>query len=187
MKKILLLSFPISVILASCKNDTMIKDIQAPIAEKITTKLEKHGDVREDNYFWMRLSDKQKNAENKDEQTEKVYDYLNAENKYYEEKTATTKDFQEYLFEEMKGRIKEDDESVPYKKDGYFYINRFETGQQYPIYTRKKESLEAPEEILFNVNEEAKGFDYFQLGGLNISFGQMITKHCSILKKILLL
>ncbi len=147
----------------------MNKDIQAPVAEKVITKLEKHGDVREDNYFWMRLSDEQKNAENKDEQTQKVYDYLNAENKYYEEKTALTKDFQEHLFEEMKGRIKEDDESVPYKKDGYFYITRYETGQQYPIHTRKKESLEAKEEILFNVNEEAKGFDYFQLGGLNIS------------------
>ena len=147
----------------------MRKDIQVPVAEKILTKLEKHGDVREDNYFWMRLSDAQKEAKTKDEQTQKVYDYLNAENKYYEEMTSETKTFQESLFEEMKGRIKEDDESVPYKKDGYFYITRYETGQQYPIYTRKKETLEATEEILFNVNDEAKGHDYFQLGGLNIS------------------
>ena len=84
MKRILGLSLFISVILASCKNKIMKKDIKAPIADKIVTKLEKHGDVREDNYFWMRLSDAQKNAENKDEQTQKVYDYLNAENKYYE-------------------------------------------------------------------------------------------------------
>jgi oligopeptidase B len=69
----------------------------------------------------------------------------------------------------MKGRIKEDDASVPYKDNGYFYITRHETGKQYPIFSRKKESLEAKEEILFDVNEMAKGFDYYQLGGLNIS------------------
>ena len=140
-----------------------------PVAKKVAQKLEKHGDVRVDDYFWMRLTDEQKNAEEKDEQTQDVYDYLNAENAYYKEMTSDTKDFQEFLFEEMKGRIKEDDESVPYKKDGYYYITRFETGQQYPVYTRKKETLEAVEEILFDVNKEAEGFDYFQLGGLNVS------------------
>ncbi|WP_394421342.1 S9 family peptidase [Tenacibaculum mesophilum] len=147
----------------------MNKDIKAPVAEKQPTKLEKHGDIRTDDYFWMRLTDAQKNAEVKDEQTQKVYDYLNAENAYYEEMTKETKEFQEELFQEMKGRIKEDDESVPYKKDGYFYITRYEKGQQYPIYSRKKETLEAEEEIMFNVNNEAKGYDYFQLGGLNVS------------------
>ncbi|WP_440121316.1 S9 family peptidase [Tenacibaculum sp. Ill] len=147
----------------------MNKDIKAPVAEKQPTKLEKHGDVRTDDYFWMRLTDEQKNAKVKDEQTQKVYDYLNAENAYYEEITKETKEFQEELFQEMKGRIKEDDESVPYKKDGYFYITRYEKGQQYPIYSRKKETLEAEEEIMFNVNKEAKGYDYFQLGGLNVS------------------
>jgi len=140
-----------------------------PVAKKVAQKLEKHGDVRVDDYFWLRLTDEQKNAEEKDEQTQDVYDYLNAENAYYKEMTSDTKDFQEFLFEEMKGRIKEDDESVPYKKDGYYYITRFETGQQYPVYTRKKETLEAAEEILFDVNKEAEGFDYFQLGGLNVS------------------
>ncbi len=170
MIKILVFCLAINLILASCKDEKMKQVvIQAPIADKQVTKLEKHGDVREDNYFWMRLSDAQKKAEEKDNQTQKVYDYLNAENKFYEEETSETKDFQEYLFEEMKGRIKEDDSSVPYKKDGYYYITRYETGQQYPIYTRKKETLEAEEEVLFNVNDEAKGYDYFQLGGLNVS------------------
>ena len=144
-------------------------DAKFPIADKQPTELEKHGDVRIDNYFWMRLSDEQKNAEEKDEQTKKVVSYLEAENKYYEEVTGYNKDFQEKLFQEMKGRIKEDDASVPYKDNGYYYITRFETGKQYPIYSRKKENLEAKEELLFNVNDEAKGFDYFQLGGLNIS------------------
>lgn len=117
----------------------------------------------------MRLSDEQKNAKIKDEQTTKVLDFLNAENDYYNQITAHTNDFQSSLFEEMKSRIKEDDESVPYKKNGYFYITKYEKGQQYPIYTRKKESLDAEEALLFNVNELAEGHDYFQLGGLNVS------------------
>lgn len=158
-----------SLIFGSCKKQEMDKDIKAPVAEKQPTTLEKHGDVRIDDYFWMRLTDAQKNAKVKDKQTQKVYDYLNAENAYYDEMTKETKEFQEELFQEMKGRIKEDDESVPYKKDGYFYITRYEKGKQYPIYSRKKESLEAEEEIMFNVNNEAKGYDYFQLGGLNVS------------------
>jgi oligopeptidase B len=149
----------------------MMKSTNAtpPIAEKIPTTLEKHNDVRIDNYFWMRLSDDQKLAPVKDSQTQKVIDYLEAENEYYDKVTGYTKDFQEALFQEMKGRIKEDDESVPYKSNGYFYSTRFEIGNQYPIYSRKKETLEAKEEILFNVNELAKGFDYFKLGGLSIS------------------
>ncbi|WP_299108679.1 S9 family peptidase [uncultured Tenacibaculum sp.] len=171
MKKILLSASVFSLIFASACKDKKMKDtmIKAPVAEKQPTKLEKHGDVRTDNYFWMRLSDEQKNAEQKDEQTQKVYDYLNAENAYYDEITGKTKDFQESLFQEMKGRIKEDDESVPYKRNGYFYITRYEKGQQYPIYSRKKENLEAKEEIIFNVNDNAKGHDYFQLGGLNVT------------------
>ncbi len=144
-------------------------DVKAPFAEKNPTELEKHGDVRIDNYFWMRLSDEQKLSEIKDEQTQKVVDYLEAENDYYDAITADTKTFQEDLFQEMKGRIKEDDSSVPYKSNGYFYITRYEIGKQYPIYSRKKENLLASEEILFDVNEMAKDFDYYQLGGLNIS------------------
>ncbi|WP_410529725.1 S9 family peptidase [Tenacibaculum sp. E3R01] len=164
-----------NLIFAFCKNDIMKKDIKAPVAEKQLTKLEKHGDIREDNYFWMRLTDEQKNAEVKDNQTQKVYDYLNAENDFYDKMTVETNDFQEQLFQEMKGRIKEDDESVPYKSNGYFYITRYEKGQQYPIFSRKKESLEAKEEIMFNVNDEAKGHEYFQLGGLSISPNNKLT------------
>ncbi|MHB0755320.1 S9 family peptidase [Polaribacter sp. M15] len=144
-------------------------DAKPPIADKIITKLEKHNDVRIDNYFWMRLSDDQKLAPIKDEQTQKVVDYLESENEYYNKVTGFTLEFQEELFNEMKGRIKEDDASVPYKSNGYYYITRFEIGNQYPIYSRKKETLETEEEIIFDVNKLAKGFDYFKLGGLNIS------------------
>ncbi|MCG9971756.1 S9 family peptidase [Christiangramia crocea] len=134
------------------------KDIQAPRAKKIAKQLEKHGDVRIDNYFWM----------NQREDPE-VTAYLEAENSYNEQMTAHTRDFQDKLFEEMKARIKEDDESVPYKLNGYWYITRFEKGFDYPVYSRKKGTLEAAEEIMFNVNEMAEGYDYYSLGGLNVS------------------
>ncbi|MEN8964671.1 MAG: S9 family peptidase [Polaribacter sp.] len=144
-------------------------DSKAPVAKKQPTKLEMHGDVRIDNYFWMRLSDAQKLAEVKDEQTKEVIDYLDAENAYYDDVTAYSKNFEEKLFEEMKGRIKEDDASVPYKNNGYYYITRYEKGMQYPIYSRKRETLDTEEQILFNVNDMAKEYDYYQLGGLNVS------------------
>ena len=171
MRKIVIPFIVLSLTFAiACKNETMKStDANIPVAEKQPTKLEKHGDVRIDNYFWMRLSDEQKNADKKDAQTQKVVNYLEEENAYYKEVTKYTKPFQEELFEEMKGRIKEDDSSVPYKDNGYFYITRFETGKQYPIYSRKKGNLQANEEILFNVNEMAKEYDYYQLGGLNVS------------------
>lgn len=132
--------------------------INPPLAKKVSKTLEKHGDIRVDDYFWLN------DRENAD-----VIDYLNKENEYYEQMTAHTKEFQKNLFEEMKGRIKEDDSSVPYFFNGYWYITRFETGKDYPIYARKKGTLEAKEEILFNCNEMAVGHSYFQLGGLSIS------------------
>lgn len=142
---------------------------KAPIAIKIPEVLEIHNDTRIDDYFWMRLSDEQKEAETPDEQTQRVLDYLNAENAYIDAVMGHTKDFQKSLFEEMKGRIKEQDESVPYKYNGYWYITKYEEGKDYPIYTRKKETLEAPEEIMFDCNEMATGHSYFKLSGINIS------------------
>ena len=144
-------------------------DAKYPIAEKKPKKLVKHGDVRVDNYFWMRLSDEQKLAPVKDAHTQKVINYLEAENDYHDKITAYTKNFEEELFLEMKGRIKEDDATVPYKDNGYFYITRYEKGKQYPIYSRKKEHLEAEEQIMFDVNQMSKGYEYYKLGGLNIS------------------
>lgn len=129
-----------------------------PVAKKKPHTIEKHGNVRTDNYYWL---NERENLE--------VIDYLNQENKYYQEATAHTKDFQTQLFEEMKSRIKEDDESVPYLYNGYYYITRYETGKDYPIYSRKKGSLDAKEEIMFDCNEMAKGHSYFQLAGLSVS------------------
>ena len=172
MKQILKLSVLISIIFASgCKSDKHMStdDLKAPSAEKQAKSLTIHNSTRIDNYFWMRLTDEQKTAKNKDVQTQKVEAYLNSENEYFDKVTASTNNFQKELFEEMKGRIKEDDTSVPYFRNNYFYITRFEKGSQYPIYSRKKESLEVDEEILFDVNKEAQEYEYFQLGALNVS------------------
>jgi len=158
------------IFVLSCNKNNMSNiPAKAPIAKKIPTTFEIHDDHRVDNYHWMRLSDSQKNSKDPDAQTKDVLEYLNAENDFLEAALKHTEDFQKDLFEEMKGRIKEDDASVPYKKNGYFYITRFEKGKQYPIYTRKKGSLEAAEELLFDVNEMAEGYDYYTLGGLSIS------------------
>jgi len=133
-------------------------EIKPPIAKKILKLLEAHSDVRTDNYFWMN-----------NREDENVINHLNAENEYCEAMMAHTKDFQNHLFEEMKARIKEDDESVPYKYNGYWYITKFEKGKDYPIYTRKKEHLEAEEELLFDCNLMAEGNSYFKLTGISIS------------------
>ncbi|SFZ91714.1 oligopeptidase B [Flaviramulus basaltis] len=136
----------------------MKKELQIPVAKKISKELKIHNDIRIDNYYWLN-----------DRENPEVIDYLNAENEYTDEVMKHTEAFQKNLFEEMKGRIKEDDTTVPYKLNGYWYITRYETGKDYPIYLRKKESLEAEEEILFDCNEMAKEHSYFNLGGISIS------------------
>lgn len=136
----------------------MSKILLPPIAKIIPKKLKKHNDIRIDNYYWLN------NRENPE-----VIDYLNKENGYYNKMTFHTKEFQKQLFEEMKSRIKEDDESVPYLYNGYYYITRFEKDQDYPIYSRKKSNLEATEEILFDCNLLAKDKPFFQLGGFSVS------------------
>ncbi|MDR2224190.1 MAG: S9 family peptidase [Flavobacteriaceae bacterium] len=136
----------------------MSKHIQAPVATVKPHELTAHNHTRIDNYFWLN-----------DREDQEVIDYLNAENAYYEAGTAHTKAFQTDLFEEMKSRIKEDDSSVPYFYNGYYYITRFEKGKDYPIFSRKKESLEAEEEIMFDCNVMAEGQSYFHLRGINVS------------------
>ena len=131
---------------------------QGPKAKKISKELKIHNDTRIDNYYWLN-----------DKENPEVTDYLNAENAYTKDVMQHTEGFQKDLFEEMKGRIKEDDESVPYKLNGYWYITRFEKGNDYPIYARKIDNLEAEEEILFDCNMMAKDFSYFNLGSIAIS------------------
>ncbi|MGB2297947.1 MAG: S9 family peptidase [Flavobacteriaceae bacterium] len=129
-----------------------------PIADKIDHQHKRHNDIRMDPYFWLRERD---NPE--------VIDYLERENDYYDKMTAHTQPLKEELYEEMKARIKEDDASVPYFYNGYWYITRYEKGMDYPIYTRTKDTLTAAEEILFDCNKMAEGTAYFQLVGINVS------------------
>jgi len=146
-----------------------------PIAKKIPHKIITHNDTRVDNYFWMRLSDEQKNAEKPDTQTQCVLNYLNAENAYTKQSLRKTEDFQKNLFDEIVGRIKQDDESVPYCDNGYFYITRFEKGKEHPIYSRKKGNLEAKDEIMLDENQLAKPFDYYKIAGKNVSPNNQIV------------
>ncbi len=133
-------------------------DLAPPMAKRIDTVLTEHGNSRNDPYFWL---NQRENPE--------VIAYLNAENAYLDTMLSHTKGLQEKLFQEIKGRIKESDMSVPYFENGYWYYSRYETGQDYPIYCRKKESQDAAEEIMFNVNEFAKGHEYFSLSGIRVS------------------
>jgi oligopeptidase B len=145
------------------------EDTPPPTAEKVAKELTANGNMRIDNYYWMKLTDEQKNAEVKDEQTQKVLTYLTAENDYLAAKMKHTEALQEKIYNEIIGRIKQTDESVPYKDNGYWYYTRYTEGQEYPIYCRKKGSLTGAEEILLNVNDLAKGHSYYSITGLSIS------------------
>jgi oligopeptidase B len=129
-----------------------------PVAEKHPQVLVVHGDERIDDYFWMR-----------DSNDPNVIAYLEAENAYTDAMMQHTQGLQTTLYSEMLARIKETDLSVPYRKDDYYYYSRTEEGKDYPIYCRKKGSLDASEEILLDQNELAKGYDYFSLGTFQVS------------------
>ena len=118
-----------------------------------------HGDTRVDNYYWMRLTDEQKKANQYDEQTQDVINYIADENKYTKSSLSHTNKLQETLYDEIVSRIKKDDESVPYYKNGYYYYSRYEKNKEYRIHCRKKESLESEEEIILDENKLAKGYD----------------------------
>ncbi|KAF0240787.1 MAG: oligopeptidase, partial [Chitinophagaceae bacterium] len=163
--------------LIACNNDKNMKQalyqwpaVKAPIAElKPHTRI-LHGDTVIDNYYWMIDFFK------KGPDSTKVVDYLKAENAYTDTMLSGTKQLQEKLFTEMKARIKEKDESVPVFKNGYYYYTRTVEGNQYYKYCRKKESLSAPEEILLDVDEMAKGKAYYSLSGFAMSEnGKMIA------------
>ena len=129
--------------------------------QKVPTKLEKHGHVRVDNYYWLR---ERNNPE--------VITYLNEENEYAAKEMAHTREFEKKLFEEIKKRIKPTDMSVPYRRDDYYYYTRYEPGKEYPIYARRREALDQPEEIMLDANVLAAGHEFFSIGGSAVSSGQ---------------
>ncbi|HEX2139412.1 MAG TPA: S9 family peptidase [Woeseiaceae bacterium] len=126
--------------------------------DKKPHKLEIHGDVRVDNYYWL-----------KDRDNPKVIEYLEAENAYTESVMAPLAGLQNTLRKELRSRIKQEDVSVPYRDGDYWYYYRYEQGREYPIYCRKKGSLDAPEEVLLDVNVGAEGHDYYAVRGFGVS------------------
>ena len=132
--------------------------LNQPVARIIPKELNTHDDVRIDNYYWL---NERENPE--------VIAYLNAENTFLDEQTAHTKPLQAELFKEIVARFAQTDMSVPFKYHGYYYVTRYEEGQEYPIYSRKAGNLEANEDIMLNVPEMAKGFSYYTIGGRAVS------------------
>jgi len=143
------------LILSSCKPKS---DIMPPVAKKVPKELIEHGHKRIDNYFWM---NQRENPE--------VITYLNAENAYKEAFLKHTEPLQEKLYNEMKAKIKQDDQTVPYLDNGYFYYSRTIPDQEYSLICRKEGSAEAKEEVMLDLNAMARGLDYFQLGGNEVS------------------
>jgi oligopeptidase B len=164
------------MVFQSCSNTTSTdEDSQkmnrpdAPVAIKADSVLREHDQTRIDPYFWMRLSDDQKNADKPDHHTQQVLSYLNEENDYTKQVMSHTEELQSKLYDEIVGRIKQTDESVPYLSNGYWYYTRYEEGGEYPIYCRKKGSLEADEEVMMDVNEMAAGYGYYSASPAGIS------------------
>ncbi|TPW10530.1 MAG: oligopeptidase B, partial [bacterium] len=138
----------------------LMDDKNPPVAKIVPHPVTLHGDTRADDYFWLRDDDRQ-NPE--------VLGYLEAENNYTARVMKPTEALQQRLFEEIKGRVKETDLTVPYLDHGYFYYSRTEEGKQYPIYVRKAGSQEAPEVAYCDLNELARGHDFFSLGVKSVS------------------
>ena len=150
--------------LSACSNDmkpaAQTSPPAPPVAAKKPHQVASPNGSREDEYYWLR-DDKRANPE--------MLDYIKAENAYTDTMLAHTKTLEKKVYDEIVGRIKQDDSTVPYLSNGYWYARRFETGQEYPIYARHKGMRDAPEEVLFNVPAMAKGHDFFDIGDIAIS------------------
>ena len=135
------------------------RPLPAPPVARIAPRTDTlHGDVRVDNYFWLR-----------DRQNPEVIAYLEAENRYTDTAMAPTRALQETLYNEMVGRLRQTDLSVPDRIGPYFYYSRTEEGKQYPIFVRRRGSMEAPEEVVFDQNQMAGGRRYYTLGAFTVS------------------
>lgn len=150
-------------LVAAAKGQDAVPPV-APIIPKIDTSF---GDIRVDNYYWLRERDNPQVAE-----------YLEAENRYTEAVMKPTEELQEKLFEEMRGRLQETDMSVPLKIDSFYYYHRMEEGRQYGVYCRRLKSLDAPEEVLLDENALAEGHGYFSVGNFTISHDHRCIAYC---------
>lgn len=163
MKKALIFSLNIIALNMTYGQKMSADGQKAPIAAQKNHELKIHNHSRNDPYYWLNQREDQE-----------VIDYLNAENTYLDNVMAPISDFKEQLFEEMKGRIKEQDESVPYLDGNYYYYSKYVQGGEYPVYCRKKGSLDAKEEIILDGNEMAKDQSYFNIGGFEVSDNEQI-------------
>lgn len=151
-------------LLCSCNSNseevstTKQEEMSAPVCKIIPYTLSMHGEDRIDNYYWLN-----------DRENPEVIAYLEAENAYTKAKMSSTDDLQKSLYSEIKARIKEEDESVPYFKNGYYYKTKMIEGGEYPIYVRSKNADFSEEEILLDGNQMAEGLEYFDIGGYEIS------------------
>lgn len=146
-------------------NKKMTSEVKPPIAKKIPHEMEIHGDTRIDNYYWMR-DDERKDPE--------ILAHLEAENEYLKSKMAHTETFQQKLFDEIVGRIKKDDTSVPVKRRSYWYQSKYDGISEYPVHVRWKDDIQS-QEILFDENKMAEGHGYFSLGSFSISNNNMMA------------
>ena len=138
-----------------------------PLAQKIPITLTTAGHERVDHYFWLN-----------ERENPQVIAYLEAENAYTKTLMSDTEEFQKQLFTEITSRIKQDDQSVPYFKNGYFYYTRYEQGGEYPIYCRRKNNMQAPEEVMLNGNLMAQGHAYFHIGNYEVSPDNRTLAYC---------
>jgi len=157
MKKIIVYMFLIGIIQA-CGPSHEQREITPPVAATHEKLLILHGDTRVDPYYWMN-----------DRSDPEVIAYIEAENEYLHARLAHTEELQESLFEEMKGRIRQEDQSAPYFNNGYYYYTRYEEGKEYPVYCRKPGSLDAEEEIMLDVNVMAAPHPFYRVGRFDIS------------------
>ena len=128
-------------------------------APRAHTVVSPHGE-RSDPYYWLRDDDRA---------DPEILAYLDAENAYHARQLAHTKPLQEKLYAEIVGRLKQDDATVPYRKNGYWYYVRYEPGREHPIFARRRGTLEAPEEVMLDANALSVGHDYYQIGELDVS------------------
>ncbi|MGK7912899.1 MAG: S9 family peptidase [Synechococcus sp.] len=150
----------------------MTSKVPPPSAEKVPHIINRHGIERIDDYHWLRDDNWQQFIKGDiDFKNQAIFDYINTENKYTETIMEDTSKLQEDLYQEMLSRVKEDDSRAPMKHGEYYYYSRIEKGKNYSYYCRKKDSLEAAEEIYFDVNAEAEGRGYYSLGALSRSEG----------------
>jgi oligopeptidase B len=147
-------------VMMGCSSDSLESNAAAPVAETRPHDVTSANGTRRDEYYWLRDDTRADKA---------MLRHLQAENDYADTVLAPTRELQERLYQEIVGRLKQDDASVPYRMRGFFYYTRYEIGREHPIHARRQGSLSAPEQVMLDVNQMASGLPFFQLGNWAVS------------------